>query len=660
MADNKKTFYITTPIYYPSGRLTIGNAYTTIAADTMTRYKKARGYDTFFLTGTDEHGLKIEQKAEKLGMKPKAYLDGMVKDIKELWKKLDINYDKFIRTTDEEHVKAVQKIFEKLKASGDIYLGEYTGWYSVEDEEYFTESQLKEVFKDDQGNVVGGIAPSGHEVQLVKEPSYFFKMSKYADRLLQYYKDHPEFIQPNSREKEMVNNFIKPGLEDLSVTRTTVDWGIPVPSDPKHVVYVWIDALANYITALGYGSEDDSLFKKYWPADVHLVGKEIVRFHTIYWPIMLMALDLPLPKQVFGHGWVLIYKDKMSKSKGNAVYPESLISRYGLDPVRYYLMRSIPFGADGSFTPEDFVERTNFDLANDLGNLLNRTVSMINQYQNGLVAPVDQEQDKYGQDLAAVAAKAISDYYGNMDKMHFSNALENVWQLISRANKYIDETTPWVLNKEGKTEELSRVMSNLAESLRLVAIMIAPVMTETPGKMFAQLGLDWEDESQKDLQFGGFAWDVNVVAKPTPIFPRLKNDEEVAYIKEEMKKAKPKKQSRREQKQEEKQITIDDFAKVKIQVGKILSVEPVKGSSKLLMFKLDFGKTGERQILSGIRKFYPDESILLGKKVLAVTNLKPRKMLGHESQGMLLSSEADGDVKLALVGDEHPVGAELG
>lgn len=567
MADNKKTFYITTPIYYPSGRLTIGNAYTTVAADTMTRYKKARGYDTFFLTGTDEHGLKIEQKAEKLGMKPKAYLDGMVKDIKELWKKLDINYDKFIRTTDEEHVKAVQKIFEKLKASGDIYLGEYTGWYSVEDEEYFTESQLKEVFKDDQGNVVGGIAPSGHEVQLVKEPSYFFKMSKYADRLLQYYKDHPEFIQPNSREKEMVNNFIKPGLEDLSVTRTTVDWGIPVPSDPKHVVYVWIDALANYITALGYGSEDDSLFKKYWPADVHLVGKEIVRFHTIYWPIMLMALDLPLPKQVFGHGWVLIYKDKMSKSKGNAVYPESLISRYGLDPVRYYLMRAIPFGADGSFTPEDFVERTNFDLANDLGNLLNRTVSMINQYQKGLVAPVDQEQDKYGQDLAAVAAKAISDYYGNMDKMHFSNALENVWQLISRANKYIDETTPWVLNKEGKTEELSRVMSNLAESLRLVAIMIAPVMTETPGKMFAQLGLDWEDESQKNLNFGGFAWDVNVVAKPTPIFPRLKNDEEVAYIKEEMKKAKPKKQSRREQKQEEKLITIDDFAKVKIQVG---------------------------------------------------------------------------------------------
>ena len=519
---------------------------------------------------------------------------------------------------------------------------------------------MKEVFKDDKGNVVGGIAPSGHEVQLVKEPSYFFRMSKYADRLLQYYKDHPEFIQPNSREKEMINNFIKPGLEDLSVTRTTVDWGIPVPSDPKHVIYVWIDALANYITALGYGSEDDSLFKKYWPADVHLVGKEIVRFHTIYWPIMLMALDLPLPKQVFGHGWVLIYKDKMSKSKGNAVYPESLISRYGLDPVRYYLMRAIPFGADGSFTPEDFVERTNFDLANDLGNLLNRTVSMINQYQAGRVAPVDQEQDKFGADLQAVAAKAISDYYDNMDHMHFSNALENVWQLISRANKYIDETTPWVLNKEGKAAELSRVMSNLAETLRLVAIMIAPVMTETPVKMFAQLGLDWDDASQKTLEFGDFAWDSNVIAKPTPIFPRLKNEVEVAYIKEEMKKAKPKKQSRREQKSDEKLITIDDFDKVKIQVGKILSVEPVQGSSKLLLFHLDFGDGNTRQILSGIRKFYPDAAELLDKKVLAVTNLKPRKMLGHESQGMLLSSEKDGEIKLALVGDEHPLGALLG
>lgn len=655
----KKTFYITTPIYYPSGKLTIGNAYTTIAADTMTRYKKSRGFDTFFLTGTDEHGLKIEQKAEAQGIKPQEFVDKMANSYKDLWKMLDVSYDRFIRTTDDDHVKAVQKIFERLLKQGDIYLGEYTGWYSVEDEEYFTESQLAEVYKDDNGNVIGGKAPSGHEVRLVKEPSYFFRMSKYADRLLQYYKDHPDFILPHSREKEMVNNFIKPGLEDLSVTRTTVDWGIPVPSDPKHVVYVWIDALSNYITALGYGSDDDSLFKKYWPADVHLVGKEIVRFHTIYWPIMLMALDLPLPKQIFGHGWVLMKDGKMSKSKGNAVYPEMIVKRYGLDALRYYLMRAIPFGADGIFTPEDFVERVNFDLANDLGNLLNRTVSMINQYQEGQVAPVSSEQDEFARDLIKTANETIAEYQKQMDALHFSQALDSVWKLISRANKYIDETTPWTLNKEGKSEELAKVMTNLAESLRLIAILIAPVMTQSPVKMFEQLGLDWNNDDQKKLDFGGFDWNIKVTEKPTPIFPRLKNDVEVKYIKEEMKKAKPKKKTRSQQK-EEKHITIDDFDKVKIQVGQILSVEPVKGSSKLLMFKLDFGDGNVRQILSGIRKFYPDASELLDKKVLAVTNLKPRKMLGHESQGMLLSSEKDGKVKLAIVGDEHEVGAELG
>lgn len=658
MAD-KDTFYITTPIYYPSGRLTIGNAYTTIAADTMARYKRSQGYDTFFLTGTDEHGLKIEQKAEAQGIKPQEFVDKMAASYKKLWKSLNISYDKFIRTTDKEHVAAVQKIFEKLLAKGDIYLGEYTGWYSVEDEEYFTESQLAEVYKDDDGNVIGGKAPSGHEVRLVKEPSYFFKMSKYADRLVEYYKEHPEFILPHSREKEMLNNFIKPGLEDLSVTRTTVNWGIPVPSDPKHVVYVWIDALSNYITALGYGSDDDSLFKKYWPADVHLVGKEIVRFHTIYWPIMLMALDLPLPKHIIGHGWVLMKNGKMSKSKGNAVYPESLTSRYGVDPLRYYLMRALPFGDDGIFTPEDFVERINYDLANDLGNLLNRTVSMINQYQAGHVDAVPVAQAEFGKDLQDTAASVINDYRENMDSLHFSKALDNIWKLVSRANKYIDETTPWALNKEGKKEELSKVMSNLAESLRLIAIMIEPVMTETAPIMFKQLGLNWDNEDAKHLAFGDFDWDVKVIEKPQPIFPRLKMDEEVKYIKDEMAKAKPKKTTRSEQKKND-EITIDDFDKVKIQVGQILSVEPVKGSSKLLMFKLDFGNGKETQILSGIRKFYPDASELLDKKVLAVTNLKPRKMLGHLSEGMLLSSEKHGKIKLALVGDEHAVGAELG
>ena len=656
----KPTFYITTPIYYPSGKLHIGNSYTTIACDVLARYKRLQGYDVFFLTGTDEHGLKIEQKAQALGMQPQEYVDKMAADIKELWKKLEITNDKFIRTTDDYHEKAVQNIFEKLLAKGDIYLGKYRGWYSVSDEEYFTESQLAEVYRDEDGNMIGGKAPSGHEVQLVEEDCYFFKMSKYADRLVKYYEEHPDFIIPDTRKNEMLNNFIKPGLEDLALTRTSFNWGVKVPSNPEHVVYVWIDALCNYITALGYETgDDDSLFKKYWPADVHMVGKEIVRFHTIYWPIMLMALDLPLPKQIFGHGWVLMKDGKMSKSKGNAVYPEMIVKRYGLDALRYYLMRAIPFGSDGIFTPEDFVGRVNFDLANDLGNLLNRTVSMINQYQDGQVAPVAAEQDEFAQDLMKTAKETIAEYQKQMDALHFSQALDSVWKLISRANKYIDETTPWTLNKEGKSEELSKVMSNLAESLRLVAILIAPVMTQSPVKMFEQLGLDWNNEEQKKLEFGGFDWNVKVTEKPTPIFPRLKNDVEVKYIKEEMKKAKPKKKTRSQQK-EEKHITIDDFDKVKIQVGQILSVEPVKGSSKLLMFKLDFGDGNERQILSGIRKFYPDASELLDKKVLAVTNLKPRKMLGHESQGMLLSSEKDGQVKLAIVGDEHEVGAELG
>ena len=657
MAD-KKTFYITTPIYYPSGRLTIGNAYTTIAADVMARYKRSQGYDTFFLTGTDEHGLKIEQKAEKQGIKPQEFVDKMVVTYKKLWKSLDISYDKFIRTTDQEHVKGVQKIFEQLLKQGDIYLGEYTGWYSVEDEEYFTESQLAEVYKDDDGNVIGGKAPSGHDVQLVKEPSYFFKMSKYADRLYQYYQEHPDFILPHTREKEMVNNFIKPGLEDLSVTRTTVSWGIPVPSDPKHVVYVWIDALSNYITALGYGSDDDSLFKKYWPADIHLVGKEIVRFHTIYWPIMLMALGLPLPKHVIGHGWVLMKDGKMSKSKGNAVYPESIISRYGVDALRYYLMRALPFGSDGVFTPEDFVERVNYDLANDLGNLLNRTVSMINQYQDGLVKPVARDQDEFGKDLMQTAQTVIANYKKEMDTLHFTQAIEDIWKFINRANKYIDETTPWILNKEGKTAELARVMSNLAESLRIIALLIAPIMTRTPVEMYRQLGLDWHNDELKQLEFGACTWNTKVVADPKPIFPRVKPEEEIKYIKDEMAKAKPKKQSRSEQ-GEDKEISISDFDKVKIQVGKILSVEPVQGSKKLLQFQLDFGNGDERQILSGIRQYYPNASELLGRKVLAVTNLKLRKMLGHLSQGMLLSSEKHGEVKLALVGDEHEIGAQL-
>ena len=408
MAD-KPTFYVTTPIYYPSGRLHIGNAYTTIACDVLARYKRLQGYDVFFLTGTDEHGLKIEQKAKKMGITPQEYVNQMAADIKQLWKKLEITNDKFIRTTDDYHEAAVQQIFEKLLKQGDIYKGTYKGWYSVSDEEYFTESQLKEVFRDENGNMTGGIAPSGHEVQLVEEECYFFKMSKYADRLVQYYDEHPEFIEPASRKQEMLNNFIKPGLEDLALTRTSFDWGVKVPSDPKHVVYVWIDALCNYITALGYGSKDDSLFKKFWPADIQMVGKEIVRFHTIYWPIILMALDLPLPKHIVGHGWLVMKDGKMSKSKGNVIYPETIVDRYGLDALRYYLMKAVPFGNDGRFTPEDFVEKMNFDLANDLGNLLNRTVAMINKYRDGQIPALESNVTPFDKDLEETAATAIQE-----------------------------------------------------------------------------------------------------------------------------------------------------------------------------------------------------------------------------------------------------------
>lgn len=663
----KKTFYITTPIYYPSGKLTIGNAYTTVAADSMARYKRQRGFETFFLTGTDEHGQKIEEKAAAQGITPQQYVDKMADSYQELWKMLDISYDKFIRTTDQEHVDAVQKIFEKLLAQGDIYLGEYAGWYSVSDEEFFTESQLAEVYRDENGTMIGGKAPSGHEVELVKEPSYFFKLSNYADRLVKYYEDHPEFIIPESRKNEMLNNFINPGLEDLSVTRTTVDWGIPVSSDPKHTVYVWIDALSNYITALGYAAPNSELFEKFWPADVHLAGKEIVRFHTIYWPIMLMALDLPLPKQILGHGWLLMKDGKMSKSKGNAVYPEMIVERYGVDALRYYLMRAIPFGNDGIFTPEDFVERINYDLANDLGNLLNRTVSMINKYHQGQVSPIQVDYNEFDTDLKAQIQSTIVDFNQAMDSFHFANALEIVWSLISRTNKYIDETTPWILAKDAtKDAELKAVMTNLVESLRVIALLLLPIMTRTAAEMFVQLGLDQNDAQQTALEFGSYQYGNQVVAKPTPIFPRLEMDVEVKYIKEQMAKAKPKKESRSEQKQQvevtqaKALATIDDFDKLEIKVGEILAVDAVEGSDKLLKFQLDFGEGQTRQILSGIKKFVADPAELVGQKVMGITNFKPRKMLKQVSEGMLLSSEKDGQVQLLTVSKDHPNGAIVG
>ena len=672
----KPTFYITTPIYYPSGKLHIGNSYTTIACDVLARYKRLQGYDVFFLTGTDEHGLKIEQKAQALGMQPQEYVDKMAADIKELWKKLEITNDKFIRTTDDYHEKAVQNIFEKLLAKGDIYLGKYRGWYSVSDEEYFTESQLAEVYRDEDGNMIGGKAPSGHEVQLVEEDCYFFKMSKYADRLVKYYEEHPDFIIPDTRKNEMLNNFIKPGLEDLALTRTSFNWGVKVPSNPEHVVYVWIDALCNYITALGYETgDDDSLFKKYWPADVHMVGKEIVRFHTIYWPIILMALDLPLPKHIIGHGWLLMRDGKMSKSKGNVVYPEMIVERYGLDALRYYLMRAVPFGNDGVFTPEDFIGKINFDLANDLGNLLNRTVAMINKYRGGQIPELKSGVTAFDKDLEDVAANTIKNFEEQMDSVHFSNALDEVWKLVARSNKYIDETEPWILAKdETKKDELDSVLAHLAASLRLVAILIQPVMTHTPKEIFAQLGLNSDDMAIQGVSYFDLPAGTQVVAKGTPIFPRLDVEEEQEYIKSKMtknEKAKGRKAMAEKAKENwdpenttlvltKDEIKFDKFDKVELKVAEIKEVSKVEGADKLLKFRLDAGDEGDRQILSGITQWYPNPEELVGKKVIAVTNLKPRKMRGEVSQGMLLSAEFGETVQLITVSENIPNGSLVG
>ncbi|MBT2571552.1 methionine--tRNA ligase [Planococcus sp. ISL-110] len=651
MTANKETFYLTTPIYYPSGKFHIGTAYTTVASDAMVRYKRLRGFDVRFLTGMDEHGQKIEEKAKEAGKEPQEFVDDMAAAAKQVWSTMDITYDDFIRTTENRHKEGVERIFKTFLDNGDIYKGEYEGWYCTPCESFFTENQL------DNGNC----PDCGRPVHKVKEESYFFNMKKYAGRLLEYYENNVEFIEPESRKNEMINNFIKPGLEDLSVSRTSFDWGIPVPGDPKHVIYVWVDALSNYITSLGYGSDDETLFNRYWPADVHVVGKDIVRFHTIYWPIFLMALDLPLPKKVFAHGFIMMKDGKMSKSKGNVVYPEMLVERYGLDATRYFLLRELPFGSDGVFSPESFVERTNFDLANDLGNLLNRTVSMINKYFDGAVPQINGLQTEFDGPLQRVAAQTVKVYEQHMERMQFSIVLSEVWTLISRTNKYIDETQPWVLAKdEAAKEQLASVMAHLAESLRMTAVMLQPFLPNAPKQIIDQLGLPEDFLAWDTLQnFSQIPAGTQVVSKGTPIFPRLEVEPEVAYIRDQMRgtAAPAAEEPAVVEVPDVPEIAIEDFAKVDLRVATVTDCEAVPKTSKLLKLQLDMGYE-QRQVVSGIAEHYKPAE-LVGKKVVVVANLKPVKLRGELSQGMILAGERDGYLTLASVAEKLPNGSKI-
>lgn len=654
----KKKFYITTPIYYPSGKWHIGTCYTTIICDALARYKRMQGYDVFYLTGTDEHGQKIQKVAASNGVEVKKYIDGVVDELKRLWKLLDISYDKFIRTTDEEHEKAVQKIFNKLYEKGDIYKSAYEGWYCTPCEAFWTKTQL----------VDGKCPDCGREVELTKEESYFFRLSKYQDRIQKLIEDDKEFLQPVTRQNEMLNNFIKPGLQDLCVSRTSFDWGIKVPFDAKHVIYVWIDALTNYITALGYTGDNDELFKKYWPADVHMMGKEIIRFHSIIWPAILMALDLPLPKKVYGHGWLMFNNDKMSKSKGNIVDPFILCERYGVDALRYYMLREVPFGQDGNFTNEIFLKLRNSDLANDLGNLVSRVTAMVSQYFDGVIpAPTDsQEVDRQLIDMAEKMYPSVTSY---MDEMRAPEALETVFKVIQRANKYIDECTPWILAKtdEGK-ERLKTVLYNLCESIRMSAVILQPFLTQTPSKIFAKLGIgeDMGLTGFDSLQKFGAKIDGLKVDKGEQLFQRIDIAKELKVmddiLEEQLKKAK---QAKKEEKKVEntvtiEQIGIEDFAKVQLKVGKVLECKKVEKADKLLCSQIDVGEETPRTIVSGIAKYYTPEE-MVGKQVIVVTNLKPAKLRGIESQGMILCAE-DENGELALITPSKSVraGSEVG